>query len=40
MIKTNDIEEMVQICADLTRQGIVFVAEQSGGTWEIHCTGH
>ena len=40
MIKTNDIEEMAQICAELTRQAITFVCEKVGDTWEIHCTGY
>ncbi len=40
MIKTNDIVEMAQICAELTRNNIIFEAKQSGGTWEIELKGY
>lgn len=39
-IKTDDLEEMVQICAELTRQGITFESTKSGGTWVIECKGY
>ena len=39
MIKTKDLEEMAQICAELTRQAIVFVCIKNGNTWEISCNG-
>jgi len=39
MIESNDLEEMVKICAELTRQSIIFTCEKVGSGWNIHCTG-
>ena len=40
MIKTDDLNEMVRICAELQRQGIRFECEQVGGTWIIELKGY
>ena len=38
-IIVQDLEEMARICAELTRQSIVFTARENGKEWEIELTG-
>jgi len=40
-IKVESLEEMVKICAELTKEGIVFVARYGNNKmWEIEITGY
>ena len=34
-IRTDELLDMVRICAELTRQSITFTCEQVGNTWII-----
>lgn len=38
-IKTEDINEMVEICANLTRQDIGYEVHKNNNTWYIEMTG-
>jgi len=39
IIYVNEIEELVQICARLTRQSIAYNAKFNGDSWQIELTG-
>lgn len=39
VINVSTVEGMTEICADLVKRGICFVAVEDGCCWKIICTG-